>query len=63
MGRQRRSSIPRKSEVANSAGLYVEVLDVEGVPFDEFPAGLDVFAHEGGEDLLAGGDVFQPYLE
>ena len=43
--------------------LYVEVLDVEGVFLDEFAAGFYVFAHEGGEDLLAGGDVFEADLE
>jgi hypothetical protein len=38
--------------------LDVEVLDVEGVVFDEFAAGFYVFAHQGGEDGFTFGDVF-----
>src|ERR1700722_6682070 len=43
--------------------LDIEVLDVQGILFDELAAALDVFSHEGGEDLLAGGDVFELDLQ
>src|SRR5208282_6051794 len=41
----------------------IQVLHVEGIVLDELAAGLYVFAHEGGEDGLALGDVFQLDLE
>ena len=40
-------------------GLDVEVLYVEGVVFDELAALLDVFAHQGGEDLLCFDEIFE----
>src|SRR5437879_7077263 len=39
------------------------MLHVERIVFDEFSARLYVFAHQGGEDRLALGYVFQPYLQ
>ena len=39
--------------------LDVEVLDVEGVVFNKFAAGFDVFAHQRGEDGFGFGDVFK----
>jgi len=38
--------------------LDVEVLDVEGVVFNEFAAGFNVFAHERGEDGFGFGNIF-----
>src|SRR5208283_3180761 len=43
--------------------LDVQVLYVERIVFDEFSAGFYVFAHQGGEDRLALGYVFEPDLQ
>src|SRR6266851_8739692 len=43
--------------------LNVQVLHVQRVVFDEFSAGFYVFAQQGGEDGLALGYVFEPYLQ
>jgi hypothetical protein len=47
------------------ASLYatesdVEVLHIQGVVFNEFAAGFDVFAHKRAEDSFTLGDVFEP---
>ena len=39
--------------------LDVQVLDVEGVVFDELAAGFNVFSHEGCEDGLGLGEIFE----
>ena len=39
--------------------LDVEILDVERIVFDELPALVDVFSHEGCEDLVGLNDVFE----
>src|SRR5947208_12626758 len=41
----------------------IQVLHIERIVFDEFAAGFDIFAHQGGEDGFALGDVFKPYGE
>lgn len=43
--------------------LHVEVADVEGVFFDELPAGCDLIAHEDGEDVVGVGGIAQFDLE
>ncbi len=48
---------------ARKLDLDVEVLDVERVVFNELPASLDIFSHEGGEDVLCFGDIFKLHLE
>ena len=44
---------------AGEPTLDVQVLHVERVIFDKFSARFDIFAHEGGEDGVGFGDVFQ----
>jgi len=42
-----------------ASGLNVQVLDVEGIVFDELAARFYVFAHERGKDGFSFGDVFE----
>ncbi len=40
----------------------IEVLDLKGMFLDELPAWFDIVAHEGGEQVVGGGGVIEPYL-
>ena len=42
-----------------SPTLDIQVLHIESVIFDKFSARFDIFAHEGGEDGVGLGEVFQ----
>jgi len=43
--------------------LNIQVDDFQRVLFDKFAAGFDVFAHEGGENILGGYSIFELYLQ
>ncbi len=43
--------------VQNGRALHIQILDFEGVFFDELAAGFDLVAHEDAEELVGGGDV------
>ena len=68
-----RDKLPSDSFSANldsfSANLHwenalnVEVLHIQGIVFDELAPRLDVLAHQGSEDGLGFGDVFELDLE
>jgi hypothetical protein len=46
----------------NNPPLYIEILDLMGVIFNEFPAGLDLVAHQNRKHLVGFHCVFQGYL-
>ena len=50
------------SLVRRGALLDVEVLNIEGVVFDEFASGFDLVAHEDGEDAVGFDGVFDADL-
>jgi hypothetical protein len=52
-----------RCRAAGGFWLDVEILDVEGVIFDELATAFDVLAHERGEDLFGGSNVFQLDLD
>src|ERR1035441_5637418 len=57
------SNSSKLRSVVTAAVLHVEVLYIQRVLFDELAPGLDILAHERGEDLFALDGVFQPHLQ
>jgi hypothetical protein len=53
---------PQKG-TAHRPGSDIEVLDLEGMLFDELAARLDIVTHEGGKQVISGGGVLKPDLE
>jgi len=61
--RSRPEATLQAGEGARPTQLDIQILHIQRVVFDEFAAGFDIFAHQGGEDGFALGDVFKPYGE
>jgi hypothetical protein len=61
LGRPSLSAQKGRTGVSALHLLDVQVLHIQRVVFYEFSAGFYVFAHQGGEDSFALGDVFELY--
>src|SRR5579884_1209180 len=59
----RRSRREMGTPLVSHSALNVQVPHVQRVFFDELAAALDVFAHEGSEDLIALHQIFERNLE